>query len=251
MYYEEFGDKQNPTLVFLHGSNFVQSFVNQYYFSGRFHLIVPHITGFGLEAETIFTTEKAVNDIAELIEKLDKRVTVIGFPLGAQLILPLITKHTELFLGAIMVSPWILKEEKMMNKILLQNNKDFAFVKSKSANQLIGMMLHLNKKQTQKMYEYSLAVQKESVLNSINNGIDIRNYPRFANISLPMLAICGNKEIKDVKDSVKELNKINSNCKYEIWETAAHNIPTNFSKKFNATINKFICENEIKLEESL
>ena len=97
MYYEEYGSRNNPTIVFLHGANLVQSFFKQYCFSDRYNLIVPHITGYGKEAGTVYTTEKAMSDITELIKSLDRKVMLIGFSLGAQLAVKLVSEHEELF----------------------------------------------------------------------------------------------------------------------------------------------------------
>ena len=47
MYYDEYGNKNNKIIVFLHGAYFVHSFGRQYTLAEKYHLVVPHITGFG------------------------------------------------------------------------------------------------------------------------------------------------------------------------------------------------------------
>lgn len=48
--------------------------------------------------------------------------------------------------------------------------------------------------------------------------------------------LAGSKEQTEVHDSVKGLAAMNKNCRYEIWDKAAHNIPPVFSKQFNELI---------------
>ena len=51
-----------------------------------------------------------------------------------------------------------------------------------------------------------------------------------------MYALAGEKEQIEVTESVKAMAEKNPNCRYEIWEKAAHNIPPLFYKRFNELI---------------
>lgn len=239
IYYEEYGSRSNPTIVFLHGANLVQSFFKQYCFSDRYNLIVPHITGYGKEAGTVYTTEKAMADITELIKSLDRKVILTGFSLGAQLAVKLVSEHEELFYGVIAVSPWIIKERDFLEKVVKQNDKAFKMMKFKPMIRLSGKMMGLDKKNTDELVEYYLSVQKQTILNSVDNGIELDKMPEFFNVKIPVLALCGEKEYQAVHQSVKKMAE-NPNCSYEIWEKAAHNIPTTFSEKFNKKIDEFL-----------
>ena len=53
---------------------------------------------------------------------------------------------------------------------------------------------------------------------------------------IPIIALVGGKEPKEVMDSVKRMAEINPNCRCEIWDKAAHNIPPMFAKRFNQLI---------------
>lgn len=47
MYVEEYGTENNEIIVMLHGANFVHSFGRQYVLAEKYHLIVPHLMGYG------------------------------------------------------------------------------------------------------------------------------------------------------------------------------------------------------------
>lgn len=64
-------------------------------------------------------------------------------------------------------------------------------------------------------------------------------------MSIPIVALAGEKEQREVKDSVKKMAEINANCKYEIWDKAGHNIPLFFAKKFNALVCLMLKEVEV------
>ena len=248
MQIEEYGKENDKIIVMLHGAYFVHSFGRQYVLANRYHIIVPHIMGFGAEADRTFDAEACMKELAEFIRTLGKKVTLVGFSLGAQLALKLASEYEDLFSAAIVVSPWLMKEEAYMEKILEQNLKQLASIKKKWLCHLIGAMNGLPPKQRKEFVEQMQHVKEKTVRNMVFNGITPENLSGFANISIPVIALAGAKEVAAVKDSVKELSRINPSCKYEIWDKAGHNIPPLFAKRFTDLI-VFVVENNSKGNE--
>ena len=79
-------------------------------------------------------------------------------------------------------------------------------------------------------------VKAETIHNSVDNGITFESEPQFVNVPFPIIALAGEKEQKEIIDSVKKMAEMNPYCRYEIWKKAAHNIPPVFAKAFNALI---------------
>ena len=79
-------------------------------------------------------------------------------------------------------------------------------------------------------------VSIETVRNSVDNGITLESVKGFENVKIPVYALAGEKEQIEVTESVKAMAEKNPNCRYEIWEKAAHNIPPLFYKRFNELI---------------
>jgi len=75
------------------------------------------------------------------------------------------------------------------------------------------------------------------------NGITIESVPQFQKVTIPVIALAGEKEQEEIRDGVKKLSEVNPNCRCEIWEKAGHNIPPMFAKRFNALIRS-VCEAE-------
>lgn len=237
MYFEEYGKGNDRTIVMLHGANFVHCFSKQYCLSDRFHIIVPHIMGYGKAADRVFCAEEACAELAEFIAGLGKRVLSVGFSLGAQLAFKLVAEHEELFLGAVVVSPWLIKEEPFLSKVLSANLKQQKQFKSRFMCGLVATLNGLSGEQRGEFVEQMQLVSEETVRNSVDNGITLDSVPRFAEVTLPVVALCGGKEQDEVKNSVKAMAK-NPYCRFEIWEKAAHNIPPMYAKRFN----ELICE---------
>ena len=233
---EEYGKSNSKTIVMLHGAHFVHTFGKQYSLSKKFHIVVPHIMGFGDNTDRVFQTDECIKELADYIESLNKKVMLIGFSLGAQLAFRLVAEYEELFESAIIVSPWLIKEESELSKSDEMNKRQFKQLQNKFMCSLIGTMNGLPPKACKEFVLQMQNVKEETIHNIVYNGITIDSVPKFADISLPVVALAGKKEQDDILNSIKKMAEINKNCRFEIWDKAAHNIPPLFAKRFNELI---------------
>ena len=235
---EEYGKENSSIIVMLHGANFVHCYGRQYPLAEKYHLVVPHIMGFGDEAGRIFDTETCIRDLAELISGFDKKVMLVGFSLGAQLAFRLISEYQDLFNSAVIVSPWLEKTGSSLEEALKINEKQLASLKKKWRCNLIGMMNGLPSQQRKEFISQMQNVKSETIRNTVYNGITFESVPGFADVRIPVTALAGEKEPEEILDSVKRMAELNPNCRYEIWDKAAHNIPPVFAKRFNKLISE-------------
>ncbi len=233
---EEYGKENAKTIVMLHGAYFVHSFGRQYSLSKEYHIVVPHIMGFGDNTDRIFQTDDCIKELADYIKTLNKKVMLVGFSLGAQLAFRLVSEYEELFESAIIVSPWLIKKEPLLSEMAELNVKQLNQLKNRFICRFIGMMNGLPPKQCKEFVLQMQNVKKETVRNVVYNGITIESVPSFENVTIPVIALAGEKEQKEVHDSVRKMSEINANCRCEIWDKAGHNIPPFFAKKFNELI---------------
>lgn len=233
---EEYGKGNAKTIVMLHGAYFVHSFGRQYSLSKEYHIVVPHIMGFGDHTDKIFQTDDCMKDLADYIQTLHKKVMLVGFSLGAQLAFRLVSEYEELFESAIIVSPWLIKEEPLLSEIAELNERQLKQLKNRFICRFTGMMNGLPPKQCKEFVLQMQNVKEETAYNMVYNGITIESVPTFKNVTIPVVALAGEKEQKEVHDSVRKMAEINANCRCEIWDKAAHNIPPLFARKFNEMI---------------
>lgn len=236
MYFEKYGDSQKPTIVFLHGAHFVHSFGKQYVLSDKYYLVVPHIMGYGNDAGRVFDTDQAVRELADFIRGLNKTVMLVGFSLGAQLAVRLISEYGELFNSAVIVSPWLIKEEPMLSRALAANEKQLLSMQKKWLCCLVGLMYGLRGAQRKEFVEQVQKEQLGTIKNTVYNGITLESAGGLANVEIPMIALAGAKEQAEIKKSVTALHQINIKCRVEVWEEAGHNIPMAFDERFNALL---------------
>ena len=235
---EEHGKKHAEIIVMLHGANFVQCYGRQYPLAEKYRILVPHIMGFGDEADRVFDADTCVWELAAYIRSLGEKVLLVGFSLGAQLAFRLAAEYPDLFYAAIIVSPWLNKTEQSVAEIMRINEKQFALFKKKWLCSLIGMLNGLPSAQRKEFVAQMQRVKLETIRNSVDNGITFDSVPQFAEIPFPVIALAGGKEQPDVQNSVKKMAEICPNCRFEIWEKAAHNIPPVFARRFNALIEE-------------
>lgn len=233
---EEYGKGNPKTIVMLHGVNFVHTYGRQYPLSKEYHLVVPHIMGFGDHTEKVFDTEECIKELVDYIKSLNKKVMLVGFSLGAQLAFKLVSEYEALFDSAIIVSPWLIKGETLLTEIADLNKKQLRQLKNKFMCRIIGTMNGLPPKACKEFVLQMQNVSEETMHNVVYNGISLESVPQFMDVKIPVVALAGGKEQEEVHNSIRKMAEMNQNCRYEIWEKAAHNIPPLFAKKFNELI---------------
>lgn len=242
MYYEKYGDPSNPIIVFLHGANFVSAFGRQYELADNFYLLVPHIMGYGNEAHRTFDVEAATQELAQFIQGLGRKVNLVGFSLGAQLAVKLIAEHPNLFEKAVIVSPWLIKQEPELSHVQAMNLKQLNTMKKPFFCNLIGLMNGMPKPQRKEFVQQMQQVSEETQTNMVHNGITLDTVPGFKDASFPILVLAGAKEQQSMLDSVQALAEMNPHCTTEVWERAAHNIPPVFYRQFNERLRAFFSD---------
>ena len=104
IYFDEYGDRKNQTIVLLHGAMAVDTFSQQYQALNNYHLIVPHLFGAGA-VEITYEPNKLKLEILELIKSLNKpNVAIMGHSIGAQLAVMLVAENPNLFSSAVFLS---------------------------------------------------------------------------------------------------------------------------------------------------
>lgn len=240
MHFEEFGKEHEKTIVMLHAANYVHVFAKQYCLADEYHIIVPHLMGYGDETDKTFNTDEQIKTLAEFISSLGKKVALVGFSLGAQVGFKLLAEHPELFTCAVLVSPWLIKDRETLDKVVAANEKQLATFKKKWLCGLIARMNGFTKEQRISFVEQMQKVTPETVRNAVDNGITLESVSGFDKVEVPVLALAGAKGQDFVRDGVKKLSEMNKNCTSEIWEKAAHNIPPMFAKQFNERIRRIV-----------
>ena len=85
--FDEYGNRNNPTILLLHGAGALDTFTRQYCFANKYHLVVPHLPGAGENAYIPYLPAETISLLHELIKSLHKEnIGVVGHSLGAQIV---------------------------------------------------------------------------------------------------------------------------------------------------------------------
>lgn len=241
MHYDEYGKRKNHTIVFLHGALATDTFCNQYCFQDKYHLVIPHLYGSGKEVEEIYEPEKTIRGLAEIIKGLGKeKVTLIGHSLGGELAVAMVSRYEYLFDKAVFLSPWVCATQKSIDKFVKMARYTSVFLKSSWLMRLQAKFWHYTKQQEDFMIEYSKKITSEQYQAVFKKRIFLDDQTNYSNINIPMLAVCGQKEVKEVIVSTEELGRRNLNCKTLILDNERHDFPQRNADLLNPILLDYI-----------
>jgi pimeloyl-ACP methyl ester carboxylesterase len=244
MYFEEYGDKNNPTIIFLHCAAIVEIYLKQYSLSDRYHIVVPHLYGSGKEVQTDFSFEKNEKAIVDIIKYIGKeKVYIIGHSEGANLAFALVSHHSELFNKAIISSPMVDKSDKIARMKALYISVMYGIMKTKWMGKVYVKFLSINDEhRTQSFLDYWTKISKNTWQSYYTDRITFEMCPQFKDVTIPIFCILGTKEPKIIKQTVQKMQEINPNCNIKYMQGVGHDHPIKKADELQKIILDYFCE---------
>ncbi|MBD8036074.1 alpha/beta hydrolase [Solibacillus sp. A46] len=240
IYYEQYGDPNRPTIILLHGAMAVHTFTQQYSLLKDYHIVLPHLYGAGKSVEILYEPEKLSQEIVELIRSLNKpKVGIIGHSIGAQLAVKLVSDNPELFSFAVFFSANICPNEKTIQMYCKFAPITVKLLRFNWIVKMQGRYWNYSKEQANDMVAYAQKITEENYKAFFTETLNIINLPHFYTVSVPMLAICGERESKDIRESLKLLGE-NKHCNVATISKAGHDFPMRNAVKINPILIEFI-----------
>src|SRR5690625_3781580 len=149
LHYEEFGNKDATLMVFLHGGG-VSSWMWEkhiQYFT-HFHCVTVDLPEQGRsDRKTKFSISLSAEKIIELIEEIanGKKIVLIGFSLGAQVAIQILSKKPNLIDYAILNSA-LVRRSPITKKLIKPSIKlTYPLIKNKTFSKLQAKTLYIGK----------------------------------------------------------------------------------------------------------
>lgn len=243
MHYDELGEANKPVVLFLPGANCPYTFSNQYHFADRYHLVIPHLPGNGLESNTPYTLRECVDGIVKIAEQFaGQPIYLVGFSLGAQLVIPVLCKAPQLFKKAMLISPWVLKTGVDLRAMALFMVFLLPLDKWAPLVRWQARKIRLTPEQSENAVAFGRLLKRETMKRYVLDSVDIDDYPDFSKLTLSMLVLCGSKENKALmRASVERLASMNNHCSALVLEGHAHDIPYKHPEELDRILSEFLC----------
>ncbi len=99
---------------------------------------------------------------------------------------------------------------------------------------------HYNEEQTDFLLTYAPQITKENYIKFFSNRVKLDDLQGYVNVQIPMLAISGQNETKEIINSIEALGKRNLMCKTMVLPDASHDFPLRNAEEINPILLSFL-----------
>lgn len=107
---------------------------------------------------------------------------------------------------------------------------------------LQGWYWHYTSQQARTMADDSKRISAEVYRSFFVHTLDLSSLPAYSTVNIPMLALCGSREIKAMKESLALLAE-NPHCRTIQLQCVNHDFPMRHAQTLNPLLRQFIAEN--------
>jgi len=237
----EYGKRDNPTVIFLHGALAPLTFKRQLSLAVNFHIIYYTFPGHGKRKDK-FTREKAVSELLGIIGSIGKeKVNLVGFSLGTQIAMRFLTEQPECIGKTVLISPLIDSSKRTDNRIRRSSRLYGFLVRFWLTACLAAKVLGVKKQNYKAFYETQRHMDSKNLSRAVVYDMLKSESCNFSgDYSDKMLILSGNREAKAFKKSAAYLNDKYKDSKLVYINKAKHNIPFMFNKRLNEILSEFL-----------
>jgi len=250
--YQEYGNKDASLIVFLHGGG-VSSWMwdKQVQYLTDYHCVTLDLPEQGLNVDKgKFSIKYSACKIIELIEEIGqgKRVTVIGFSLGAQVLVQMLSFRQDLIDYAIINSALVKPNrfgEKLISPLI---RLTFPLIKNRAFSRLQAKTLFIGDEYFERYYNESCQMERNTLVRILKENMSFEIPAEFSEAKGEILVTVGEKEKAVMKSSAIDIVNCNKNCTGIIISGIGHGVPLAKPDFFNQTIEKWINDGKIPKE---
>lgn len=248
IHFNLYGDADQPLLVFLHGGGVSgwmwQEQVN--YFT-NYQCLVPDFPGHGeSRGGCKFSIEETANQMLAMIEKhkMNRQVIVVGFSLGAQVLISMISRSGHLIDKAIIVSA-LTKPFAFPKYFAKVATWCLPLARIKTFSHMQAKYMYLNDQYFNTYYQETLAITKETFFRVMYENMSFSIPKGFETTRSKILVLIGKKENSMIKKSFVEILDKNEHCLGIVVPGVGHGISLYNPTYFNELIEGWIENEEI------
>lgn len=253
MFVKEAGKRTGPLLVFLHGGGVSGWMWNQQleYFN-HYHILIPDLPGHGQSREeNVFSIRDTAEELIKWIkaENSDKKVVVVGFSLGAQIVVEMLHQEPDLVDYA-MVNSALVRPNPILHSLISPMIKSTSFlIKNRTFARLQSKELYINEGNFETYFQESKQMKTETLIQVLQENMTYTLPGNFSQAKAEILVTVGEKEKGIMRKSAEDLVQAHPASNGIIFPQVGHGIPLANPDLFNRTLDAWV--NKQPLPEEL
>lgn len=243
MQYKEYGDAHHPLMLFIHGGG-VGGWMwdQQIQHFAHYHCVIPE-----LMSHDPFSIEHSAKELLLLIEEKadEKPVIVIGFSLGAQIAIQMLSLKPSLIDYTIINSALVIPSptvERMLQPFI---RLSFPLIKNKAFAKLQAKTLYIHEDYFERYYQESAAMKVDALLQILRENMLFSIPPDFHKAQGKILITVGDKEKNNMKKSAKALVRNHPNNKGVLLKNIGHGVSLAQPAFFNRFVENWIKDGQL------
>lgn len=227
MIFKEFGNKNKPVMIFLHGGGLswwslkpqIEALQKDYF------IVTPIIDGHGDDwNNTFISIRKSAKQVIDYIEdKCNGKVFAIcGLSIGAQIVVEILSQECDITENAVIESA-LLYPMKMVTKLTVpMYNLCYGLIKKRWYAKLQAKTLNVPEELFEAYYMDSSRMTKESLINITKSNGEYSMSTTICNTKAKILILVGERELSVMKKSAKLLHDTIKGSSLKVIEKCGH-----------------------------
>ncbi len=248
MQYKEYGNLHKPLIVLIHGGG-VGGWMwdKQVQYFSDYHCVVPELIDNEANNSSDFSIEGSAKKLLSLIEEKakTKRVIVVGFSLGAQIVIQMVSLKPQLIdvaiINSALVTPSPVAEKWIKPLIKLT----FPLVKNKSFAKLQAKTLYVGQEYFEQYYEDSSKMKVDTLIKILQENMSFAIPRDFSKAQCNILVTVGEKEKVNMKKSALHLVNSNLNCQGVMLSNIGHGVSLANPEYFNRFVEEWLIDGKL------
>lgn len=252
IHYHEYGDKSAPLMLFLHGGG-VSSWMwdKQIQYFEHYHCIAVDLPEHGLHGNgDSFSIKGSAEQIVTLIEQKakGKKVILIGFSLGSQIILQIISMKPGLIDFAIINSALVRPSTYARKWIKPTIKLTFPLIKYRWFAKLQAKTLYVDDEYFDRYYQESCQIRPDALIRVLLENMSFAIPRDFSKATGKILVTVGENEKAIMKKSAKDIVESNPNCTGIIISDVGHGVSLARPDFFNQMVDTWVNKETVPVE---
>ncbi len=227
MIFKEFGDKNKPAIILLHGGGLswwsfkpqIESLQKDYF------IVTPIIDGHGDDwNNTFINIGKSAERVIDYIkDNFNGKVHAIcGLSLGAQIVTEILSRSSNIADNAVIESALVYPLKFVTGLTVPMYNLCYGLIKKRWYAKLQTGTLNVPEELFEAYYEDSSRMTKESLINITKSNGDYSIPPTLGKTTARTLILVGEKELPVMKRSAKALHDTINASHLKVVKNAGH-----------------------------